>query len=105
MKQYQLVLVNLSPTLGSEISKTRPCLILSPDEMNRHLATIVIAPIISTDKSYPTRVFVSNEKYKGWVALDQIRTISKQRILSLDGSISGIEISTIKQVLKETFVD
>lgn len=105
MKQYQIVVVNLAPTLGSEMSKTRPCLIVSPDEMNRHLNTIVIAPITSTSKPYPSRVQVDNSRYKGWVALDQIRTVAKERIVSTDGSISDLEAAEIKKVIQEIFVD
>lgn len=105
MKQYQIVVVNLAPTLGSEITKTRPCLIVSPDEMNRHLNTVVIVPITSTSKPYPSRVFVDNSKYKGWAALDQIRTIARERIIKSDGFISENEAAEIKRVIREMFVD
>ncbi len=105
MKQYQLVIVNLAPTLGSEMTKTRPCLIVSPDEMNQHLNIVVIAPITSTSKPYPTRVFVDNFQYKGWVALDQIRTIAKERVLSLHGFITAGEVLEVKRVIRETYVD
>ncbi len=105
MKQYQLAVVNLAPTLGSEMTKTRPCLIVSPDEMNQHLGIIVIAPITSTSKPYPTRVFVDNIKYKGWVALDQIRTIAKERVLSVHVFITETEVVEIKRVIRETYVD
>ena len=79
INQYEIVLVNLEPTLGSEISKTRPCVVISPDEMNHFLKTIVIAPITSTLKKYPTRINIISDKIKGMVAIDQIRTIDKQR--------------------------
>jgi len=105
MNQYQIVIVNLAPPLGSEMTKTRPCLIISPDEMNGNLNIVVIAPITSASKPYPTRVFVDNGKYKGWVALDQIRTVAKERIASADGYISDSEASAIKQVIRETYVD
>jgi len=104
MKQYQIAIVNLSPTLGSEIHKTRPCLIVSPNEMNRHLNTVIVVPITTTSKPYPTRFYFDNGKYKGWAAVDQIRTISKERILRLDGIISDIEIMAIKRIFHETFV-
>ena len=71
LKQYQIVLVNLDPTIGSEMKKTRPCVILSPNEMNKYLQTIVIAPMTSNSKSYPTRVPVKHNKTKGWIVLDQ----------------------------------
>ena len=80
LTQYMIVLVNLDPTIGSEMQKTRPAVILSPNEMNKYLNTIVIAPMTSNSKSYPTRVEVNHNKTKGWIVLDQIRTIDRQRI-------------------------
>lgn len=105
MKQYQIVVVNLAPTLGSEITKTRPCLIVSPDEMNKHLNTVVIVPITSNSKPYPSRIFIDNNKYKGWAAMDQIRTIAKERIVSFDGFVSEQEITQIKRAIREMLVD
>ena len=72
LTQYQIILVNLDPTLGSEMKKTRPCVILSPNEMNKYLQTIVIAPITSSLKSYPTRVEINHDQIKGCIVLDQI---------------------------------
>ena len=103
--QYDIVLVNLNPTLGSEIAKTRPCVIISPDEMNDNLRTIIIAPITHSDKKYPTRVRVLQDAVQGWVALDQIRTIDKQRVVNKLGNLSFSQLKQIKQVFKETFVD
>ena len=71
LKQYQIVLVNLDPTIGSEMKKTRPCVVISPDEMNRYLQTVVIAPMTSSSKSYPTRVEVKHNSKKGWIVLDK----------------------------------
>lgn len=105
LSQYQVVLVNLDPTIGSEIKKTRPCVILSPDEMNMHLATIVIAPITSSSKSYPTRVELKLKKTKGWVVLDQIRTIDRGRIYKVLDQLLLKEVIRIKSILKETYVD
>jgi mRNA interferase MazF len=105
LSQYQIVLVNLDPTIGSEIKKTRPCVIISPDEMNRHLQTIVISPMTTRSKKYPTRVKVQHEKRTGWIVLDQIRTIDRQRIVKILGQLSLQEIKKVKAVLKETFVD
>lgn len=105
LKQYHLVLVNLDPTIGSEIKKTRPCLIISPNEMNKPLQTVIIAPLTSTSKAYPTRIEIKGKKTSGWVVLDQIRTIDKKRIISLLGKISDEEIIKVKQTLKETFID
>ena len=103
--QYAIVLVNLDPTLGSEIQKTRPCVIVSPNEMNKYLSTIVIAPMTSSLKEYPTRVPVNHNDKKGMIAIDQIRTIDKKRIIKLLGKLNQIEIKTTKEVIKETFVD
>jgi len=105
LTQYEIVLVNLDPTIGSEMKKTRPAVIISPNEMNKYLNTIVIAPMTSSTKSYPTRVEVNHNKTKGWIVLDQIRTIDRQRITKKLGSLTPKEIEKVKSVLKETFVD
>jgi len=105
LKQYHVVLVNLDPAIGSEMKKTRPCVIISPNEMNKYLQTIVVAPMTSASKSYPTRVEVKHNKTKGWIVLDQIRTIDRQRIIKISGLLTDKEISNVKAVLKETFVD
>lgn len=105
LNQYSIVLVNLDPTVGSEIQKTRPCVIISPDEMNRFLRTIVIAPITSQSKDYPTRVKIKQNNKDGWIVIDQIRTIDKQRIIKAFNKLSEKEIEKIKLVIKETFVD
>jgi len=105
LKQYQIVLVNLDPTVGSEIKKTRPCIVISPDEMNKYLNTIVIAPITTTSKQYPTRVEIKHDNKIGWIVLDLIRTIDKQRIIKDLGILSKPEIKEVKYILKETFVD
>ena len=103
--QYEIVLVNLDPTIGSEMKKTRPAVIISPNEMNKHLNTVVIAPMTSSSKSYPTRVEVNHDKTKGWIVLDQIRTIDRQRITKKLGILNPKEIEKVKSILKETFVD
>ena len=105
VKQYQIVLVNLDPTLGSEIQKTRPCVIVSPNEINDHLRTVVIAPMTSASRKYPTRVKVKHNSQEGWVAIDQIRTIDKIRIVKFFGSLTENEIRACKRVIRETFVD
>jgi mRNA interferase MazF len=104
LRQYQIVLVNLAPTLGSEMKKTRPCVIISPNEMNKFLQTIVIAPMTSNSKSYPTRVSVKHNKTKGWVVLDQIRTIDRQRIVKILDKLSEKEIYAVKTIIHETYV-
>lgn len=105
IKQYQLVVVNLDPTIGNEMKKTRPCVVISPDEMNRFLQTIVIAPVTSASKTYPTRIPIKKGKTKGWVVLDQIRTIDRRRIVKVAGDLNAKEIIKLKGVMKETFVD
>ncbi|MBC8147292.1 MAG: type II toxin-antitoxin system PemK/MazF family toxin [Bacteroidetes bacterium] len=105
LNQYQIVLVNLDPTIGSEIKKTRPCVIISPDEMNKHLRTIVVLPMTTKSKKYPTRIEVKHEKKIGWIAIDQVRTIDKQRIIKILGRLSSPEVKEVKLVIKETFVD
>ena len=105
LRQYQIVLVNLDPTIGSEMKKIRPCVIISPDEMNKYLQTIVIAPMTSSSKPYPTRVEVSHNKTKGWIVLDQIRTVDRQRIIKVLATLVDKEVSTVKMVLKQTYVD
>lgn len=105
IKQYDIVIVNLDPTIGSEIKKTRPCIVISPNEMNRHLQTIVIAPLTSTSKPYPTRIEIKNKKAKGWIVLDQIRTVDRQRITKVTGKLTEENILDTKAILKETYID
>ena len=105
IQQYAIVLVNLDPTLGSEIKKTRPCVVISPNEMNKHLKTIVIAPVTSTSKPYPTRIQISSNLTKGWIVVDQIRVIDRQRVVKQLGDLQQNEIVELKAVIKETYVD
>lgn len=105
LNQYQIVLVNLDPTVGSEMKKTRPCVVISPNEMNKYLQKIVVSPMTSSSKSYPTRVEITHEKKKGWIVLDQIRTVDRQRIIKVLGNLSEKETAKLKEVLRETYVD
>jgi mRNA interferase MazF len=105
VQQYNVFIVNLDPTIGSEIKKTRPCVIISPDEMNKYLDTVVIAPVTSQSKNYPTRVLIDLEGHENWVVIDQIRTIDKSRLIKKIGSLNQKETTTIKHVIRETFVD
>ena len=105
INQYDVVLVNLDPTMGSEMKKTRPCVVLSPNEMNKYLQTIVIAPMTSSSKNYPTRIKVVQNGQEGWVVIDQIRTIDKNRIIKRFETLTNKEIEQVKNVIKETFVD
>ena len=109
MRKYQLIVVNLDPTVGSEINKTRPCLIISPDEMNNALKTIVVVPLTSTLKTnIPTRVKIkacakSGLKNDSYAALDQIKTIDKSRAVTVIGEISDAEKHTVTATLLEMF--
>ncbi len=105
IRQYQIVLVNLDPTIGSEMKKTRPCVVISPDEMNKYLQTIVVAPMTSNSKPYPTRVEVKHNKTKGWIVLDQIRTIDRKRIVKTFESLTDKEITKVKTTIHETYVE
>jgi mRNA interferase MazF len=89
VKRFDVYLISLDPTVGSEIQKTRPCLIISPDEMNRHIKTVIVAPMTSTEKEYPTRVSCKFRKKQGQIVLDQIRTLDKSRLIKKLGSIDS----------------
>ena len=105
LKQYQIVVVNLDPTVGSEIHKMRPCVIVSPDEVNDALKTVVIAPITSQSRSYPSRVEFTLEGAQNWIVLDQIRTIDKSRVLKVIDYLPKISILEVKNVIKVMYVD
>ena len=99
------MLVNLDPTIGSKMKKTRPCVVISPNEMNKYLQTIVVAPLTSSSKPYPTRVEVKQSKTKGWVVLDQIRTVDRTRIIKILGNLTTTEIEAVKTIIMETYVE
>jgi mRNA interferase MazF len=105
ISQYQVILVNLDPEVGNEEKKTGQCLVISPDEMNKFLRTIIIAPLHLDSEGYPTRIKIKHNNKTSRVVLDQITTIEKHRIVKVLGEISGPEIKKIKAVLKETFID
>ena len=104
MEQYSICLVNLDPTVGHEIKKTRPCLIISPDEMNKNIATIIIAPMTTKSRAYPTRIPIIFKGKNGWIILDQIRTIDKSRIIKKIGKLSSGKIIEVKTILNEMLV-
>ena len=102
VNRFDVYLINLDPTVGSEIQKTRPCLVISPDEMNRYIRTVIVAPMTTAGKDYPTRVSCKFKKKKGQIVLDQIRTIDKTRLIKKLGSINPdtqIEVSSVLQRL------
>lgn len=106
IEQYSLYWVDLNPTKGAEINKTRPCVVVSPPEMNKFLQTIIIAPITSRGREgYPTRLKVTLNETTSWVVLDQIRAIDKTRLGEKMGESSSEEILSLKSILKEMLVD
>lgn len=105
VKRFEVYLVNLDPTLGSEIQKTRPCLIISPDEMNDHIATVIVAPMTAKGRMYPTRVNCQFEGKEGQVVLDQIRTMDKIRLVKKLGKINASTQKEVLAVLMEMFAE
>ncbi len=103
VKRFDVYLVNLDPTVGSEIRKARPCLIISPDEMNRYIATVIVAPMTTRGKDYPSRVMCSFKGKDGQVVLDQIRTIDKTRLIQRLGKIDKSTQEEVLSVLAEMF--
>lgn len=105
LKQYHVYLVNLDPTVGHEIKKTRPCLVISPDEMNRHLQTIMIAPMTTNSHEYPSRVALRFKGKDAWVVLDQIRTVDRRRLVKELGKLEVRVVRMIKGVIREMLVE
>ena len=103
INRFDVYLLNLDPTIGSEIQKTRPCLIISPDEMNRHIRTVIVAPITSAGKDYPTRVKYRFKKKEGQIVLDQIRTLDKTRLIKKLGKIDSETQMNVISVLQKLF--
>lgn len=102
VKRFEVFLINLDPVVGSEIRKTRPCLVISPDEMNRHIRTVIVAPMTSAEKNYPTRVGCIFQNKRGQIVLDQIRTLDKSRLIrklgTIDSSIQTEVITRLQQM-------
>ncbi|HEV7382953.1 MAG TPA: type II toxin-antitoxin system PemK/MazF family toxin [Dyadobacter sp.] len=105
IQQYDVHWISLDPTQGSEIAKTRPCVVISPNEMNEFLRTVIVAPITSTIKSYPWRIGCVVSGKNGSIATDQIRVIDKVRIGSRIGKLSKNEVSQLKDVLQQMLID
>ena len=103
IKRFDVFLINLDPTIGHEIRKTRPCLIISPDEMNRYISTIIVAPMTTKGRSYPTRVRCTFQGRRGQIILDQIRTVDKNRLVKKLGTISKKARSEVLRILQEMF--
>ena len=103
IKRFGIYLVKLDPTVGSEMQKTRPCVVVSPDEMNRHLRAVIVAPLTTGGQSYPTRVACTFQGKSGQVVLDQIRTVDKTRLVRRLGAIDARTQPRILDVLLEMF--
>ena len=103
VNRFDVYLINLDPTVGSEIKKVRPCLIISPDEMNRHIRTVIVAPMTTAGKEYPTRVSCTFKKKKGQIVIDQMRTIDKSRLIKKLGTIDPSTQLEVIAVLQRLF--
>ncbi len=103
VKRFDVFLINLDPAIGSEIQKTRPCVVISPDEMNRHINTVIVAPMSTKGRTYPTRVTCKFQGKQGQVVLDQIRTVDKARLIKKIGRIDTKTQSSVLAVLGEMF--
>jgi mRNA interferase MazF len=98
-------LVRLDPTLGSEIQKTRPCLVVSPDELNEHLRTVIVAPMTTAGRTYPWRVPCRFQRRSGFVALDQLRTVDAERLVRRLGRLEAQSVTVVLQRLQEMFAE
>lgn len=105
INQYEVYLIDLDPTKGHEIKKTRPCVVISPDEMNHTIGTVIIAPMTTRSDAFPTRVELEFQDKRGWIVIDQIRTVDKVRLIRKIGKINEDEILKVKDVLREMLVD
>ena len=103
VKRFDVCLVTLDPTTGTEIQKTRPCCIISPDEMNMSIATVIIAPMTTKGRPYPTRIPCHFHGRQGKIVLDQLRTVDKKRLVRILGRITGPEQEVVLEVLQEMF--
>ena len=101
--RFEVYFVNLDPTIGSEIKKTRPCVIISPDEMNHNISTVIVAPLTSVLRNYPTRVSCKVEGKKGQIVLDQIRTIDKSRLIKKIDTLDKTTQKKVFSILREMF--
>ena len=101
--RFAVYLVGLDPTQGHEIKKTRPCVIISPDEMNRHIGTVIVAPMTTKGRNYPTRIAITFKRKKGQIVLDQIRTVDKARLVKHLGKIDAKTATRVLAVLQEMF--
>lgn len=105
INRFEVFLVNLDPTVGHEINKTRPCLVISPNEMNHHISTVIVAPMTTRGRKYPTRISCTFQGKMGQIILDQIRTVDQKRLVKKLGTISkGTQEKTLS-ILQELFAN
>ncbi len=105
INRFEVHLVNLDPTVGGEIKKTRPCVVVSPDEMNHHIRTVIVVPMTTKGRSYPTRIPCTFKGKKGQIVLDQIRTVDSRRLVRKLGRIRSHTASEVLAVLQEMFAE
>lgn len=105
IQQYDIFLVNLNPTIGHEMNKTRPCIVLSPNEMNANISTVILAPMTTKSHPYPTRIPLKFKGKHGWIVLDQIRTVDKARLVKKLGVLEDRVVHHTKSVLQEMLID
>lgn len=103
IERFNIFLVRLDPTTGAETAKTRPCVIVSPDELNRAVATVIIAPMTTVRRGWPTRVEVNFQNKTGEIALDQIRAVDKSRLVKRLGKLDATTTNAVLDVLGEMF--
>ena len=103
VKRFDVYLVSLDPAVGREIKKTRPCLVVSPDEMNSHIATVIVAPMTTKGRDYPTRVACRFQGKAGQIVLDQLRTVDKARLVKRLGRVSARAQRAVLEILNEMF--
>ena len=105
IKQYEVYLISLDPTIGHEIKKVRPCIIISPNEMNKNISTVIIAPMTTQSHFYPTRIPFKFTGKDAWIVLDQLRTVDRKRLIKKLGKIEQVIINQVKSIIKEMLVD
>ena len=103
VKRFDVYLVNLDPTVGHEIKKSRPCLVISPDELNRNISTVIVAPMTTKGRNYPTRVSCSFNDKKGQILLEQMRAVDKKRLIKRLGKVGSFVQAQVFSVLSELF--
>ncbi len=105
VNRFDVYLVNLDPTIGSEIKKTRPCLVISPNEMNQYIRTVIVAPMTTKGRPYPSRIECDFQGKSGQIILDQIRTVDRKRLVKHLGQIAKSEQSQVLEILAEMFAE